>query len=319
MHFAAGGFARQQKLDPRTVAIWPLLTGMLPLIRRTLGANVEIELLGQQDGWNAMIDAPQLESALLNLCINARDAMPSGGKITIEVMNLRLDEGAASASEVEEGDYIMLAVSDTGIGMPPTTLARVFEPFFTTKETGKGNGLGLSMVYGFVRQSKGHLKIYSEVGHGTTVKLFLPRGHSKVEAELKPTVAETAMPSGRVLLVEDDDLVRQSVRRQLTSLGFEVIDARNGVEALEILSRSLDFDLLFTDAVMPGGVDGYDLVKVAREKLPRLPILLTSGYTEAVMSTKGTLDASFQLLSKPYNRKTLEAKIRSVMGAKPTT
>jgi len=310
-------FARQQKLDPRTVAILPLLSEMLPLLRRTLGANVDIELRGQKDLWDAMIDAPQLESAVLNLCINARDAMPSGGGITIEVENVRLESGDAAAADIEEGDYVMLAVSDTGTGMAPETLTRALEPFFTTKEVGKGSGLGLSMVYGFARQSDGHLKIYSEIGHGTTVKLYLPRGRAQVETTSAVDVMETTTISGRILLVEDDDLVRQSVRRQLIGIGFEVIDARNGVEAMEILEQSLDFDLLFTDAVMPGGVDGYDLVKKAREKRPDLPIILTSGYTEAVMSSKGSPDNRFQLLSKPYSRKVLEAKIKAVMTGTP--
>jgi len=263
-----------------------------------------------------MVDAGQLENAILNLCINARDAMPQGGRLTIETANARLDQAyAARQAEVEPGQYVMVAVSDTGTGMDRATLERVFEPFFTTKEVGKGSGLGLSMVYGFIKQSRGHVRIYSEPGEGTTVRLCLPRADGDEEvAGTAP--AEDVIERGeeRILLVEDDDIVRSHVSAQLSSLGYEVDAVRDGPEALEALRRGEVFDLLFTNVMMPGGLNGRQLAEEARKLRPRLPVLFTSGYTENAIVHHGRLDRGV-LLQKPYRRQQLAAAVRQALSA----
>jgi PAS domain S-box-containing protein len=309
-------FSRRQALDPRVTDINKLIAGMDGLLRRTLGEHVEIELVRGGGLWEALIDAPQLENAILNLCLNARDAMPAGGRLTIETANVRLDQSyAARNDDVTPGQYVMVAVSDTGAGMDPDTLQRAFEPFFTTKEVGKGSGLGLSMVYGFTKQSNGHAKIYSEPGQGTAVKLYLPRAET-AERTVDNVGADEHVVGGteKVLLVEDDQLVRDHVAAQLEALGYRVVGAASGPEALRHLRESDDFDLLFTDIVMPGGMNGRQLAEEAHLMKPGLPVLFTSGYTENAIVHHGRLDPGVHLLNKPYRRQELAAKVRQVLA-----
>jgi PAS domain S-box-containing protein len=303
-------FARRQTLDPRPADLNKLLADMEPLLARTLGEDVEIKLTRAAGLWTAMVDTAQLENALLNLCINARDAMPDGGRLTIETANTRIgDDDADSQGDLKPGQYVMLAVSDSGTGIEPEHLARVFDPFFTTKEHGKGTGLGLAMVYGFVKQSGGHAKIYSEPGEGTIVKLFLPRTRSAVQHE--PVSGDEFAGGGEtVLLVEDDDLVRNHARDQLIRLGYRVIEASNGADALDILRQGGPLDLLFTDVVMPGGIGGGELAQRAREMKPGLKVLYTSGYTENSIVNRGRLDPGVKLLSKPYRLADLARQVR---------
>lgn len=308
-------FARRQPLAPKSTDINRLVKGLESLLRRTIGGQIEMEIVQGGGLWKALIDTPQLESAILNLCINARDAMPEGGKLTIETANAALnDDYARTAHDVDPGQYVMITVSDTGCGMTAETLARVFEPFFTTKEAGKGSGLGLSMVYGFVKQSRGHVRIYSEPEHGTAVKLYLPRvtvGHESAPA---PVVAgEIERGVEHILLVEDDDLVRMHVEGLLKGLGYRVTTAPDGHAALALLEGEGVFDLLFTDVVMPGGISGRQLADHAARLRPDLPVLFTSGYTENSIVHHGRLDPGVELLQKPYRRQQLAAKLRKML------
>lgn len=309
-------FARRQALDPRAVDVNRLITGMDGLIRRALGEHIAIRLMLAPDLWRALVDPAQLESALLNLCINARDAMPAGGTLTIETANVLLDRHYADrATEVTPGAYVLVAVSDTGAGIAPEHLPHVFEPFFTTKEQGKGSGLGLSMVYGFVKQSQGHVTIYSEPGRGTTVKLYLPRTVEEV-AGFETGIEGTWLGGNEtILLVEDDEAVRHFARQQLTSLGYQVLEAATGPEALEIVRAHDEVALLFTDIVMPGGMSGRELVEAARQVRPGLKVLYTSGYAENVIVHHGRLDPGVLLLSKPYRRTDLARKVREALLA----
>ncbi len=308
-------FARRQPLDPKPTDINRLLVGMDSLLRRTLGEDIEIEMVHGGGVWRSNIDASQLESGILNLCINARDAMPNGGKLTLETANAHLDDDyAALHGEVQPGQYVAISVTDTGSGMAPEIVGKAFEPFFTTKESGKGSGLGLSMVYGFVKQSNGHVKIYSEPGLGTSVRLYLPR--ERAEKELGAEEPRPVAPTGgreKILVVEDDDLVRNLVVEQLEFLGYEVVWAASGPEALERLKQHADIDLLFTDVVMPGGMSGRVLANEAKEMRPDLPVLYTSGYTENAIVHHGRLDPGVQLLQKPYRRQDLARKIRQAI------
>jgi PAS domain S-box-containing protein len=309
-------FARRQALDPRPVNVNALAAGMNNLLRRTLGEHIEIEIDYAADPWHALVDPAQLESALLNLCLNARDAMPHGGRLTIETANVRIDaEYAEQQVEVLPGQYIMLAVSDTGTGIAQEHLARIFEPFFTTKKKGEGTGLGLSMVYGFVKQSSGHVNITSAPGKGTTVRLFLPRAQS--EASQPGAAVERyrneASAQGTILLVEDDELVRQYARQSLAGMGYTVLAAATGAEALAILRERDDIVLLFTDIVMPGGMSGRELVDVAQRERPGLKVLYTSGYTDNAIVHHGRLDPGVHLLTKPYRRADLARKIRELL------
>ncbi|WP_051609468.1 PAS domain-containing protein [Fodinicurvata fenggangensis] len=309
-------FARQQPLSPEPTDVASLVQDMSGLLRRTLGEHIQIDILAGNTVWKALVDPVQLESAVLNLCINARDAMPERGHLTIEVQNVHLDKGYGQGDErIPPGPYVMLAISDTGNGMPSDVVARAFDPFFTTKETGKGSGLGLSMVYGFARQSRGQAVIYSEEGQGTTVKLYLPRGFSDPENERASTETDeiTGGPE-RILVVEDDDLVRGHVIGQLESLGYRVVSAENGTQALKILEREADLDLLFTDVIMPGGLNGGELAEKARELHPNLPVLFTSGYTDSAIVHHGQVDPGVHLLTKPYRRQALAEKLREVLA-----
>jgi PAS domain S-box-containing protein len=307
-------FSRQQMLVARSVDFNRLIGDMDELLRRTLEEHVEIELRLASDLWPALADSGQLENSLLNLAINARDAMPEGGKLTIETGNVHLDDDYASHNaDVAPGDYVMMAVTDTGTGMPEDVLAHVFEPFFTTKEVGKGTGLGLSMIYGFAKQSGGHAKIYSEVGHGTTVRLYLPRLTNEPKAAAAAADPPRTGGGGTILVVEDNPDVRRLVVRQLRDLGYEVIEAANGPQALQILDGGALIDLLFTDVVMPGGMTGRQLAEAAKTRRPGLKTLFTSGYTEDSILRLGKLDPGVRLLSKPYRKHELAARIRETM------
>lgn len=309
-------FARRQALEPRTINLNRLVTGLEGLFRRTLTEDIDIEFVQAGGLWTVEIDPGQMEGALLNLVINARDAMPNGGRLTIETANTRLDETYATLhGDVVSGQYVMVSVSDSGTGMDAETLARVFDPFFTTKEVGRGTGLGLSMVYGFVKQSMGHAKIYSELGVGTTVKLYLPRAGGPPEDLITVPSAEPARGNGEhVLVVEDDPMVQEHVVTQLQALGYRVTSASNGPEALQLLERHTDVNLLFTDVVMPGGMTGRELANRACVLYPSLRVLFTSGYTENTIVHNGRLDPGVQLLQKPYRRQDLANKVHRVLS-----
>lgn len=304
-------FSRRQPLEPRIVCVDDLLDRMDGLLRRTLTAHIAIDLATNTNPSSVLIDPGQLEAAVLNLCINARDAMPNGGRLTIETANTYLEQDYADQyPDVNAGEYVEIAISDTGVGISKEDLTRVFEPFFTTKDAGKGTGLGLSMVYGFAKQSGGHVNIYSELGHGTTVKLYLPRIVEKQGPEGDAERQGAEPGSGQtILVVEDEDLVRYHVERQLTALGYSVIAVANGQEALEVVSRETRTDLLFTDIVMPGGINGKQLADEVRRRRPGLAVLFTSGYAESVISHQGHLDPGVSLLSKPYSRVELARKV----------
>lgn len=315
-------FARKQALEPVPSDLNVLVSTTDQLLRHTLGGHIQIDMVRAPGLWLTLVDPGQLESALLNLAINARDAMPDGGRLTIETANINLDETYVSQhSGVAPGEYVMLAVSDSGSGIAPELLARVFEPFYTTKQMGKGTGLGLAMVYGFVMQSKGHIAIYSELEHGTTVKIYLPR---LVNAELPeaPAGAPALVHGGSnqlILLAEDDPMVRAYAGGQLQELGYRVIEAASGAEALDLLYARDDIDLLFTDVVMPGGMSGRQLADAAQAFRPALPILYTSGYTEDAIIHHGRLDPGVMLLSKPYRRADLAQKVSAALAAASAT
>ncbi|MBS0470830.1 MAG: CHASE3 domain-containing protein [Proteobacteria bacterium] len=312
-------FARRQALEPRSTDLGRLLNGMTDLLRRTLGEQVDVESIVSGGLWNTLVDPSQVENAILNLAINARDAMPEGGKLTIEVANAFLDDAyAAQHVEVTAGQYVMLGITDTGTGMPAAVVARVFDPFFTTKPEGKGTGLGLSQVYGFVKQSGGHVKVYSEVGHGTTVKIYLPRTRKALEG-LDP-VATTGVSGGSesILVVEDDAGVRAAVVDILTDLGYSVLRAESAEQGLAVLSSGAKVDLLFTDVVMPGPMHTREFTRRAQELCPGLKVLYTSGYTQNAIVHNGRLDDDAALLSKPYRKDELARKLRSVLDGAPS-
>jgi CheY-like chemotaxis protein len=311
-------YSRRQALDPEALDLNLLVASVDDMVRRTLGEDIEIVVQLLPSIWPVLADKAQVENSLVNLVVNARDAMPDGGKLIIETANVHLDEGYAERNaEVAPGDYAMLAVTDTGTGMDQEVTEHAFEPFFTTKPPGKGTGLGLSMIYGFAKQSGGHLKIYSEIGHGTTVRLYLPRAAAVVEEIRSPAASAGDYLNGgeTILVVEDDDAVRNLVVSQLESLGYHVIEAANGKAAQEILRVGVPIDLLFTDVVMPGGITGRRLAEEATRERPGLRTLFTSGYTENSIVHHGRLDPGVNLLSKPYKKRDLAQKIREVLDA----
>lgn len=311
-------FSKQQLLTPRNMKINDLVAGIEPLLHRTITEHVSLKIKLADDLWLARIDPSQLENALINLAINARDAMhaTSHGRLTIETMNTVLgDTYAAQQTDVTPGEYVMVAVSDNGEGIPEDVLPDVFDPFYSTKEIGKGSGLGLSMVYGFVKQSKGHIKLYSEEGHGTTVKIYIPRSKATHEDSIEQTVRTEAVPGGdeTILLVEDDEAVRDVAIRLLTSLGYRVLHAECGSEALTLLDEHEDIDLLFTDIVMPGGMTGVELGQRATAKNQSLKVLYTSGYTDTTVFNNGLLERSEDVLNKPYRKESLAQSVRDVL------
>jgi PAS domain S-box-containing protein len=312
-------FSRQQALSPQPLDGNKLVVSVCELLRRTLGEAIVLETALAADLWRAFADPNQLENALLNLALNARDAMPDGGKLTIETANASLDKVyIASLNEpVEPGQYVMIAVADTGAGMDRATRDRAFDPFFTTKEVGKGTGLGLSQVYGFARQSAGHVKIYSEVGVGTTVKIYLPR---RLGDDDEPTTDKTrdvsrSMGAETVLVVEDDDALREYAKDILRELGYRVLEASNGALALEVLDGDQRVDLLLTDVVMPGGVNGRQLANQAIRKRPDLKVLFMTGYTRNAIVHHGRLDAGIHMISKPFSFEELADKVRERLDA----
>ena len=314
-------FSRQQPLDPKGIDANKLVATICEFLRRALGEAVELETVLAGGLWRAFADPNQLENAIINLGLNARDAMPNGGKVTIETANCYLDESyvAAVAEPVATGQYVMIAVADSGTGMDRATLDRAFEPFFTTKEVGKGTGLGLSQVYGFVRQSSGHVRIYSEVGHGTTVKLYLPRhlGDEETAAEPRPSRESLqSIGSEIILVVEDDDALRSFTIETLKELGYRVLDVRNGHAALEMLERHDNIDLLFTDIVMPGQLNGRQLADEALRRRPELKVLFTTGYTRNAIVHHGRLDPGVHLVVKPFTFEQLGAKVRTLLDGK---
>ena len=311
-------FSRRQPLEPKPTDLNVLVRDMTDLLHRTLGEDVELEGVLAPRLWTVEIDQNQLEAALINLAVNARDAMPEGGKLTLETANTFLDESYSAAdAEVTPGQYAMIAVSDTGLGMSKQTLARAFEPFFTTKELGKGTGLGLSMVYGFVKQSGGHITIYSEPGQGTTVKIYFPRFRSD-EGWIMPTEEQVAPPSAEdevVLVVEDNDDVRGYSVMTLSELGYNVVEATDADTALAILGQpDRRIDLLFTDIVLPGR-NGRALADEATRLRPDLKVLYTTGYSRNAILHQGRLDAGVQLISKPFTFDQLGAKVREMLDA----
>jgi signal transduction histidine kinase len=308
-------FARRQPLQPETIDVNKLAAGLTDLLQRTLGERIALETVSTPGLWLAKADPAELESALLNVAINARDAMPDGGKLTIETANVWLDDKYVTAltEPVPPGQYVMVAVADTGHGMDRQTLDRVFEPFFTTKEVGKGTGLGLSQVYGFVRQSGGHIRIYSEPGAGTVIKIYLPREVDPHAKASQPQI-ETAPDGGSetILVVEDHDGLREYSTSVLRELGYQVLEASEGGEALELLKAGQDVHLLFTDVVLPG-LNGRQLADQALQVRPELKVLYTTGYTRNAIVHNGRLDQGVELISKPFTFAALAAKVRQVL------
>lgn len=307
-------FARRQPLEPVVMNVARQIRSMDDLLRRALGEGIELETVIAGGLWNTLADPTQIENVILNLAINSRDAMDGQGKLTIEAGNAMLDEHYADThAEVTPGQYVMLAISDTGCGMSPDLIERAVEPFFTTKGEGQGTGLGLSMVYGFVKQSGGHFKIYSEVGHGTTIKIYLPRAFQQEVQRNEPPSGPVVGGDETILVVEDDAEVRGTVVELLTSLGYRVLRASDGQSALTVLESGVQVDLLFTDVVMPGPVRSPDLARRAKALLPDLEVLFTSGYTENAIVHGGRLDPGVSLLSKPYRREDLARKVRHLL------
>jgi CheY-like chemotaxis protein len=308
-------FSRRQPLAPKPLDINALLAGIGDLLHRTLGETIALETVSGAGLWRAMADPSELENALINLAVNARDAMPQGGRLTIETGNAALDEAyvAALAEPVSPGQYVQLAVSDTGHGMDRQTLEKVFEPFFTTKEVGKGTGLGLSQVYGFVRQSGGHVRIYSEPGEGTTVKIYLPRAPRDARDDAAaPASAQADGGPETILVVEDDQDLRAYSVSSLRELGYAVLEARTGSDALTILDKEA-VDLLFTDVVLPDGMNGRTLADQARRLRPKLKVLFTTGYTRNAIVHHGRLDTGVSLLGKPFTFDDLARKVRQTL------
>jgi len=309
-------FSRQQTLIPTVIDANALVAAMSELLRRTIGEHVRLETVLAGGLWRSKVDASQVENAVLNLAVNARDAMESGGRLTIETANVALDDAyAALHADINSGQYVMIAVTDTGSGMPPEVVARAFDPFFTTKPVGKGTGLGLSQVFGFVKQSQGHVNVYSEPGRGTTIKLYLPRYFGEDETAAAAATVET-MPRARsgetVLVVEDEAQVREMTVTALRDLGYVVRHAPNGAEALRLLSESLPVTLLFTDIVMPG-ITGRELADHALAARPGLRVLYTTGYTRNAVVHDGTLDPRTAFLAKPFNMADLANKVRQTI------
>ncbi|MGL9617960.1 PAS domain-containing protein [Bradyrhizobium sp. U531] len=305
-------FSRRQTLDPRPTDLNRLVMGMEELVRRTVGPEIAVEVVTAGGMWATLIDASQLENALLNLCINARDAMPGGGRLTIETANRWLDEHAAAERDLSPGQYVSLCVTDTGVGMTPEVIARAFDPFFTTKPIGQGTGLGLSMVYGFVRQSGGQVRIYSEVGQGTTMCLYLPRHYGK-EAD-KPSLPSTrqtvrSQASHTILIVDDEPSIRMLVADALEDIGFNVLEAHDGPTGLGILQTDAKIDLLVTDVGLPGGMNGRQLADAARTTRPALNVLFITGYAENAIIGNGQLAPGMQVLTKPFVVEALATRI----------
>jgi PAS domain S-box-containing protein len=313
-------FSRRQTLTPKPTNVNQLISGMEELVRRTIGPAITLEVVGSAGLWPALIDPGQLENALLNLCINARDAMPDGGRIAIETANVALDAAAAAAHDLPEGPYLSLCVTDTGTGMPPDVVARVFEPFFTTKPIGEGTGLGLSMIHGFAQQSGGQVSIQSEVGRGTRVWLYMPRHHGEADgddATPAPTDAARAREGQTVLVVDDEPSVRMLVGEVLEDLGYVALEAEDSAAGLKLLQSGARIDLLVTDVGLPGGMNGRQMADAARVRRPDLKVLFITGYAETSVLGGGRLEPGMHVLTKPFPIETLGATIKALIDAGP--
>jgi PAS domain S-box-containing protein len=312
-------YSRRQPLDPKLIELNRLIIGMSDLLVRTLGAQIRVESVLSAGLWPISADANQIENAILNLALNSRDAMPEGGKLTVETANTSLDEVyARSNPEVVAGQYVMVAVSDTGVGMAPDIVENAFEPFFTTKSRGEGTGLGLSQVYGFIKQSGGHLKIYSEPGDGTTVRLYLPRASDALNGDVENDREAPSVGLGgkeTILVVEDDDDVRAYTTDILRELGYRVLEANEGDAALSLIASEPDIDLLFTDIGLPRPFNGRQLVDEARKLRTGIRVLFTTGYAQNAIIHHGRLDPGVELIVKPFNFAGLAAKVRQVLDA----
>jgi signal transduction histidine kinase/CheY-like chemotaxis protein len=310
-------YARKQPLEPEVVDLRDVMPGLVELIKRTIGEDIDVDLNLADEIWPTIVDPAKFESAVLNLALNARDAMPDGGSLVIELSNAALDDIYASRHpEVTAGDYVVVVVSDTGSGMPPEVMARVFDPFFTTKGEGRGTGLGLSMVYGFVTQTGGHIKIDSEPGRGTTIKLYFPRCHDDVSAPAPEQHGTAPTGTETILVVEDDEKVRSTTVGVLHDLGYDTMQAADGQSALDLMENGRPVDLLLTDVVLSGAVNGQKLAETARERHPTIKVLYTSGYAETAVQRHVAVDPLVGLLTKPYRIEELATTLRNVLSRK---
>ena len=315
-------FSRRQTLDPKPTNANRLIAGMEDLVRRTVGPSIEVETVLAEDLWITLCDASQLENSVLNLCINARDAMPDGGKLTIETANTSLDRRTAREQDMAAGQYVMVCVTDTGSGMAPDVIERAFDPFYTTKPMGQGTGLGLSMTYGFAKQSGGQVRIYSEVDKGTTMRIFLPRHAGEEDAESLPAqLAEVprAQAGETILIVDDDEAVRMLVTEVLQELGYGAIEAADGTSGLNVLQSNARIDLLITDVGLPGGMNGRQIADAARVHRPGLKVLFITGYAENAVVRNGYLEAGMQIMIKPFTMEALAARIQDVIACERAT
>ena len=309
-------FSRRQTLDPKPTNVNRLLSGLEELIRRTVGPSIQVELVGASGLWPTLIDPHQLENAILNLCINARDAMPEGGKLTIETANKWLDERAARQQDLPVGQYVSVCVTDTGTGMTPEVIAKAFDPFFTTKPLGEGTGLGLSMIYGFARQSGGQVRIYSELGQGTTMCLYLPRYAGDAAADEEQALPAPSEPAGDgevVLVIDDEPTIRMLVAEVLAEAGYAVIEAADGPSGMRLLESNARIDLLITDVGLPGGMNGRQVADAARVSRPGLKILFITGYAENAVVGNGRLERGMSVLTKPFQMEVLARRIREII------
>jgi nitrogen-specific signal transduction histidine kinase/CheY-like chemotaxis protein len=314
-------FSRQYAFKPETIDIKAIISDQVRLLKRAMGGKVTLQETATDDSCTVMVDVAQLRCALTNLVVNARDAMPDGGEITIRTYNTRLTEqDLANEDKVKPGDYVVMEVADSGAGISPENLNRIFEPFFTTKDVGKGTGLGLSMVYGFVTEMKGTIKVASEVGKGTSFSLYFPAAAQLQEVAAPGLVpSESPAPLSKreiVLVVDDDPMVRRAVVAQITSLGYGVVEASSPAEALDVVTRNEPLDLVFSDIVMPGAIDGIELARLVRERRPDLKVLLTSGYPD-LKAARSSEDSYVQwdILKKPYRRPDLKQALENALGA----
>ena len=309
-------FSRRQTLDPKPSDVNALVAGMEDLLRRTVGPEISLEVAREPDLWTVLVDVSQLENALLNLCINARDAMPNGGRILVDTRNSRLGARDAGERDLPPGDYVALSVTDNGSGMPPEVAARIFEPFFTTKPIGSGTGLGLSMIYGFARQSGGNVRVHTRPGLGTTMRIVLPRHHGKAERDGERGAPETA-PRARagesVLIIDDEFAVRALTGEILDELGYRTAAAANGRDGLKLLRTQDRYDLLVTDVGMPGGLNGRQVAEAARKLRPELKVLFITGYAEGAVLTEGQMASGAQVLTKPFAMEVLAARVRQLI------
>jgi PAS domain S-box-containing protein len=313
-------FARRQRLEMQSLNLNTFVLGLTELLRRTIGAPIDLSTALAPDLWPITADPAQIENAVLNLVLNARDAMPHGGRLVIETFNATLDDAdVASIPGMAAGDYVVLSVADTGHGMPPEVRDRAFEPFFTTKAAGKGSGLGLATIYGFARQSGGNVTIYSEVGRGTTVNLYLPPAGQQTGTEA-PSAAQPAVDTAQgetVLVVEDDERVRRLTALRLKELGYRVLEAGDGAAALAVLAETPDVEIVFSDLVMPGGISGFDLARQLREGYPATRVILTSGYSAEILDQGDVAELDFKVLRKPYRQADLARAFRDALAQRP--